>query len=219
MTILQTGPLSVNTILLPIGDGRTVIVDPAGSDLSNDRNVILDYMRENSLKPVCILLTHGHFDHVIGVPAIKAQYPDCPVGIAAADAEALGHESLTYHMYSLQRFGLGFVKQYLTDLPASDFILPYDADLSNIPCGDFTGWSVIHTPGHTAGSVCLYNKDRKILLSGDTLFYKGTGRTDLYGGSEEQLMHSVQKLKQLVTDDTLVYPGHGEFGFPFNDAF
>ena len=82
------------------------------------------------------------------------------------------------------------------------------------------GWKVIHTPGHTPGSICLYNKafnnEKGALISGDTLFdYGGYGRTDMAGGDEAQIMHSLELLRQTIPAGTLVYPGHDSFGFSF----
>ena len=76
---------------------------------------------------------------------------------------------------------------------------------------DFEGWKIIHTPGHTPGSICLYNETEKALLSGDTLFaYGGYGRTDMYGGDESQIIHSLAFLQEQIPAGTHVYPGHDE---------
>ena len=81
----------------------------------------------------------------------------------------------------------------------------------------FFGWKVLHTPGHSPGSICLYNKAQNALISGDTLFaYGNYGRTDMYGGDESSIIHSLSRLKDEISYDTLVYPGHDSFGFEFN---
>ena len=79
-------------------------------------------------------------------------------------------------------------------------------------CDCLKEWKVIFTPGHTMGSVCLYNEKDKILISGDTLFYGSWGRTDL-GGSEEMIMKSLKKIQAKVDGKALVYPGHDYYGF------
>ena len=77
-------------------------------------------------------------------------------------------------------------------------------------------WKVIHTPGHSPGSVCYYNEDMQFLISGDTLFdYGGYGRTDMTGGDELLLRKSLNKLGQIIKKGTKVYPGHDSFGFSF----
>ena len=77
-------------------------------------------------------------------------------------------------------------------------------------------WKVIHTPGHSPGSVCYYNEKEKLLISGDTLFdYGGYGRTDMIGGDEALIQKSLSELKRIVKSGTKVYPGHDSFGFLF----
>ena len=79
---------------------------------------------------------------------------------------------------------------------------------------DYFGWKVLHTPGHTPGSICLYSAVENALISGDTLFdYGGYGRTDLAGGDEAQIIKSLAYLRENIPAGTLVYPGHDSFGF------
>ena len=82
----------------------------------------------------------------------------------------------------------------------------------------FNSWKVLHTPGHTKGSCCFYNKDAGILLSGDTVFYGSYGRTDLKGGSEVDMIKSLSAIKEKIPGSTLVYPGHDYFGFELKDG-
>ena len=77
----------------------------------------------------------------------------------------------------------------------------------------FANWSVIHTPGHTKGSCCFYNAQEKILISGDTVFFRSYGRTDLYGGSQAEIIKSIEKIKKITAEETLVFPGHDYAGF------
>ena len=95
------------------------------------------------------------------------------------------------------------------DLPSAD-IFYTDKDFL------FEGWQVIETPGHTQGSSCLYNETEKLLISGDTLFWNSYGRTDLFGGSDKQMVESLKKLFTLP-DDVKVFPGHGKYGFTLSD--
>lgn len=138
-----------------------------------------------------ILATHCHLDHLWGAAWASKQW-NTPVYMHAAD---IPYAQAMQSQYDL--FGI-----YATPQP-----FPIE-DLSqlSIPNSQF---SILHTPGHTPGSVCFYWPSEKVLISGDTLFYRGYGRTDLPGGDMYQLMTSLRKLYTLPAD-TLVYPGHGE---------
>lgn len=76
-----------------------------------------------------------------------------------------------------------------------------------------SAWKVLHTPGHTEGSVCYYNEKEKILITGDTIFYHSWGRTDFPGGSERKMVKSLERIYSSLPDDVLVYPGHDYAGF------
>ena len=108
-------------------------------------------------------------------------------------------------------FGVGELRSLLANQPAADTPLKDGMTIF--------GWKVIHTPGHTPGSICLYKADggddgRGILISGDTLFdYGGYGRTDMYGGDEAEIIKSLGRLRRGIPEGTLVYPGHNSFGF------
>ena len=80
-----------------------------------------------------------------------------------------------------------------------------------------SAWKIIFTPGHTEGSVCIYNEKEKKLVSGDTMFYHSYGGTDLPGGSDEKMQKSLRLIKKIVSRDALVYPGHDKSGFLFGE--
>lgn len=137
-----------------------------------------------------VLLTHGHGDHVNGVPAVVAAH-HCRVSLHPFDREQL------------------VSMRFLPGIPADVPDVVIDDDLTD---GQIIEWhgldiGVIHTPGHTRGSVCfLAGSD---LLSGDTLFRRGVGRADLPGGNWQQLMFSVEQRLYVLPEGTVVYPGHG----------
>ena len=146
-----------------------------------------------------ILLTHGHFDHVGAVKALKERYPQVPVMIGALDEELLLEPERVY-------------KGMLSRIPDS-LHLKADRLLSDGDEIDVNGmhFTVIATPGHTPGSGCYYLEDNEILFSGDTLFHGSRGRTDFPGGSESEIMKSIrEKLLKKLPDETAVLPGHND---------
>ena len=184
-----SGPVSANTYL--VIDEKTG--DAALIDIGECTAEILAALQDERIRNFrYILLTHGHFDHIDGVAALKKQYPKTPVAIHEAD-EACLHDDLL----SLAR-GFGCVAQEKLDAD----ILLHDGD--TLPFGDGE-IQVIHTPGHTKGGVtyCIGGA----LFTGDTLFYLSIGRTDFPGGSYEELNDSVHKLFALPGDYP-VYTGH-----------
>lgn len=174
---LPLGQLETNCYLVADGDGVAAVIDPAAAP-----ERILQTARESSLTIQAILLTHGHFDHV-GAVAGLTQALRCPVWM---------HESeLT-------------LPEYLTDGPL--YYTDGYGEGDTVTVGRLN-FSVLHTPGHTPGSVCLRCEDA--LFTGDTLFAGSCGRTDFSGGSGSEMCRSLRRLAQLP-GDLAVYPGHGE---------
>jgi hydroxyacylglutathione hydrolase len=196
---IPVGMLQCNCSIL--GDRKTreaIVVDP-GDEVER----ILDMLGRYKLTVKAIISTHAHVDHVGGLAKLH-QYTGAPVMMHSEDLPL-------YNAMEIQAGFLGMKTPELTDV---DHLLK-DGDA--LQWGGFQA-SVIHTPGHTPGSLCLYlpKESGKVTLSqpqlyaGDTLFAGSIGRTDLWGGSLEQIMQSLtQKLMQLP-EDTIVYPGHGE---------
>jgi hydroxyacylglutathione hydrolase len=196
---LVSGPLAVNTWCVPVAGGRMMIVDPGGNPAS-----IIAYLNGEGLKPALVVLTHGHFDHLLALPELARAYPELPVAIHSADSSFLGRGSLERHRAFLGEDGdSGLLGGIRADFPPATLFLE---DGQPVPLID--GWAVMHTPGHSEGSVCLYNAAEKTLIAGDTLFFQGMGRTDFEGGSSEKLFASLSRLATLPPD-TVVLPGHG----------
>ncbi len=169
---------------------KGAIVDPGG-----DENLILDAVKEMGLTIEYIIATHGHPDHVCGNRSLK---------------EATG-ASIVMHEADDKYFGQAETKSYFSMLgleasPPTDVIVKED-DIIQI--GD-EQLRVIHTPGHTPGGICLYNAPD--VITGDTLFVGGIGRTDFPGGSYEELIDSLKEKVIILPEDTVVWPGHGYGG-------
>lgn len=196
---IPVGMLQCNCSIL--GDPKTreaIVVDP-GDEVER----ILGLLGRYKLTVKAIVSTHAHIDHVGGLAKLH-QYTGAPVMMHREDLPL-------YNAMEVQAAFLGTKTPELTNV---DHLLK-DGDA--LEWGGYQA-SVIHTPGHTPGSLCLYlpKESGKVILSqpqlyaGDTLFAGSIGRTDLWGGSLDQIMESLtQKLMQLP-EDTIVYPGHGE---------
>ncbi|MCR5613249.1 MBL fold metallo-hydrolase [Treponema sp.] len=239
---VQTGILGVNTWIVPLAGQAVFIVDPACSSLTGDENSVIDYVEQKGLVPVGIFLTHGHFDHVMGLKTLKEKWPSLPVAIHSEDVECIGKNSAFVQNKFLAAVGADEfeIVSCLSGLPDADIILHDGASLDKYILPEtiisaFAGaacapdieavmnalshWKVLHTPGHSKGSVCFYNDVENVLISGDTVFYCSYGRTDLYGGDEIAIKKSLCHIMETLPKKTAVYPGHGSYGFTLESNF
>jgi glyoxylase-like metal-dependent hydrolase (beta-lactamase superfamily II) len=183
------GMAQTNTyVLYHRGTKEAVVVDPA-----DDARRIIDGCKGLGVAVQAILLTHGHFDHILAVDACRKSWG---VPVMAGEGEA----------------GL------LAD-PEQNMSGMVGADAVAIKCDRLLGdgeefrligfdWVAMHTPGHTAGSMCYYIPAEKTLISGDTLFHESFGRTDFVTGDMTQIIESIGVKLMALPEDTLVYPGH-----------
>lgn len=178
---VEVAPLMTNCYLIG-DDTMCAVVDPGGSP-----ELVLAMIERSGLQPAAILLTHGHYDHVRGIPGLLARYPALSVYCHERDlcaAEAVTESFLLPHVGDNQRtYGEG----------------------DTVAIGTLTV-KVWHTPGHSAGSVTLFVEDR--MFCGDTLFAGAMGRCDLPGGDESAIRLSLCRLAALE-GDYRVFPGHG----------
>lgn len=218
--IIQTGLFGVNTIIIPLTNKECLVVDPAACTLSGDQNKIVDYLAKKNLHCAGIVLTHSHFDHITGILEIKNRFPKVPVAIHENEFSEMTNPPGPMGESAIRFFGdMGLLKM-VQQQPSATISLKNGETLKKIAGGNseiepaLEAWKVIHTPGHTPGSICLYNKEDGLLISGDTIFdWGGYGRTDLAGGNEAQIHSSIQHLHKTLPAKTKVYPGHDSFGF------
>ncbi len=166
-----------------------VIIDPG-----DEAAKLSGKLTAGGYKPVAILLTHAHFDHIMGVDALADKY-NIPVYIHEDDEDMLQRPELNCGAM------IGTKATAKADKPVRD------GDVLQLAGMEIR---VIHTPGHTTGGVCYYFPQEEVVFSGDTLFCESVGRTDLPGGSMSQLVRSVKEKLFKLPDLTIVYPGHGE---------
>lgn len=188
--ILPVGPLQCNCSI--IGDETSheaMVIDP-GDEIDD----IVAIIEEYKLKVKQIVITHAHIDHVGGAMKLRAR-TGAPILLNENDYALL-------KMIDVQASWLGM------ESPGE---VKVEADLvhgQTLRAGALSA-NVLHTPGHTEGSVCLYFPAEKLLIAGDTLFARSIGRTDLPGGSFEKIMRSLQGQVLALPDETAVIPGHG----------
>jgi glyoxylase-like metal-dependent hydrolase (beta-lactamase superfamily II) len=192
-----SGPVQANNYLIV----DEVSKEAALIDCSAKSPQILQKIEEYGAKLKYILLTHGHFDHVLGVSRMKSKY-GAKVLIHESDVPFLEHinESIKFFMPSV---GGVEVPEYDGVVKDGDELFLGNHDLQD---NLLTTIKVIHTPGHTPGGVCYLAEDK--LFSGDTLFLESIGRTDLPGGDFKTLQNSIVEKLFTLNDETIVYPGH-----------
>lgn len=185
---LLLGMVATNCYLLANKDTKEVlIVDPAEDALK-----ISTVIGREGWKPTAILLTHGHFDHIMAVNDLKERY-HVPIYAHIEEEDVLKQTSLNMS---------GMIGRMYTS--EADI---YVRDGEHLKLAGFD-IIVLHTPGHTKGSVCYYLPEEQVLMSGDTLFHCSIGRTDFPTGSTLRLIRSVKEQLFVLPDDVKVYPGH-----------
>lgn len=190
----EVNPLHENCYVINDETKECVIID-CGALTEAEQNTVITYIREEGLKPVHNLGTHGHLDHHFGDAAILSAFNLQPE-VAEGDKVLMQHPREA----ALQMLGMDLN----IDLPVGNLKLTENEE---VKFGSHT-FKIIRTPGHSPGSVSFYCAEENVLFTGDTLFKGSIGRTDFPGGSMFQIISSLRELAQLP-DKTIVYPGHG----------
>ncbi len=180
------GPLETNCYLVHT-HSSALVIDPGG-----DPHEVIDTLHKNNLKLLGIYLTHLHFDHLYGVADLQ-KATTAPVFSPPDDAFLLESEAGKGGVWGFPR---------VPTFTAS----PLCVGKHTVDDINFT---VMHTPGHTPGSMSLYFPDLTAVFTGDVLFYRAVGRSDLPGGNQDTLMASIQRELFPLPPNTIVYPGHG----------
>lgn len=228
LKLLRTGPLKVNSYIVPLSETEVFVVDVADCHFSRDEGAVVSFLQSKNFTPVAVILTHGHFDHVSGLPSIVKAFPHISIAIHKEDSNMIGEHSEEMQEKSLSQMGFLQFLPFVSNLPAATHFLEdkktlgqifSDLKISDKAKSSLSKWEVIHTPGHTEGSVCLYNEENLQLISGDTLFYQSWGRTDLLGGNERKIHQSLAKIADYCDENAKVYPGHDHNGFLLCENF
>lgn len=188
--ILPVGPLQCNCSVVADETTREAMVIDPGDDIEN----VLAVIHKHNLQVKQIVITHAHIDHVGGAMKLKS-VTGAPILLNENDYELLKMLDAQAAWVGMQSPGQVAIDQSVKQ-----------AD--TVKAGSLTA-DVLHTPGHTEGSICLYFAPEKKLIAGDTLFAGSIGRTDLPGGSMKKIINSLHGKLLVLPDETVVVPGHG----------
>ncbi|MGB8648825.1 MAG: MBL fold metallo-hydrolase [Anaerolineae bacterium] len=187
---LRVGPLAVNCYIVGDESSREVVVIDPGGDVSK----IVEMLRQMRARVTAIILTHAHFDHIMGIQGVKDN-TGAPLLIGVDEAPILSSAEEQGKFFGLT----------IPNPPAPDRLVQ-DGEIVSTGSVQL---QVITTPGHTPGGICLWSEKDKALFSGDTLMRGGIGRTDFPGGSMTDELRSIRTKLLTLPLDTRVYPGHG----------
>jgi hydroxyacylglutathione hydrolase len=187
-------PVQENTYVIYNDAKECCIIDP-GCYFASEEQQLVDFVESNGLRPLFLLNTHCHLDHIFGNRFIHKRY------------------GLSLHLHKLEKQVLdhGPISGQMWQLPFDN----YDGELKYIDEGDTIKigneeLEILFTPGHSPGHLCFYSREHKFLIGGDVLFQGSVGRTDLPGGDFATLEESIKTKLYTLPEDVIVHPGHGE---------
>jgi len=195
MTIKQFtfNAFAENTYVLNDETKQCIIIDPGCNDQA-EKDALVDYINNKNLKPVQLVNTHCHIDHVLGNKFIAETY----------QLKLVAHKLEVTPLEAVAAYGPSIGLTVEPSPPIAVFI----DETQQLSFGDTT-LQILFTPGHSPGSLCFYNKESNNLIGGDVLFQMSIGRTDLPGGDHQTLINSIKNELWQLPDETIVYPGHG----------
>lgn len=186
-------PFQVNTYLLYDETGECVIID-AACESSTEEDAMAGFISNQQLKPVMLLSTHAHIDHILGNGFVNQEF----------GLPLIAHPDSAAYLTNAKDYAAGYGLKLSRVIHPTEFL----EDNALIHFGNST-LRVLHTPGHALGSLCFYSEACDFIVAGDVLFYQSIGRTDLPGGDYDVLKHSIWTKLFTLPDHTVVYPGHG----------
>ncbi|MBS1761657.1 MAG: MBL fold metallo-hydrolase [Bacteroidetes bacterium] len=189
----EFSPIRENTYLVYNDAGECIIIDP-GCYFDEEKQMLSDFIETNNLKPVKLVNTHCHLDHVFGNKYVSEKY-NLPLHLHKLEERMLNLAPASGLMYNLP-----------FDNYSGDFIFIDEGDTLTLGNDSF---KIFHTPGHSEGSLTFYNEAGKFIISGDVLFQNSIGRSDLPGGDSDILLKSIKDKLLTLPDETIVYSGHG----------
>jgi glyoxylase-like metal-dependent hydrolase (beta-lactamase superfamily II) len=193
IAIFVFNPFAENTFILYDETSECIIIDPGCNDI-NEESTLLDFIESKKLKPVRLINTHFHIDHVLGNHFIHNKF----------GLQPLLHKEAMYFFQLQPQIAMSYGIQYQPSPEPASFLDEGDT----VEFGN-SELEVIHVPGHSRGSICLHHAPSKSLIAGDVLFQESIGRTDLPGGDYDTLISGIKSKLFQLDPDTRVYPGHG----------
>ena len=187
-------PFQENTFLIIAPSRECIIIDPGCFD-DDERTALETFIRDNALKPVRLINTHCHIDHILG-NAFVAKTWNLGLEMHEGELKVLDSGMNVAGMYGLP---------YEPSPKPTSFLVEGDEVVL-----DGYKMKVLLTPGHSPASICLYNEVDGWVIAGDVLFYESIGRTDLPGGDHQTLLKSIREQLFVLPNETIVYPGHGQ---------
>jgi hydroxyacylglutathione hydrolase len=193
ITSFTVNPYQENTFILHDETSECVIIDP-GMYTGAEQNEVAAFIRAQSLKPVALLNTHCHIDHVIGNKFVFDNWGLLP-RLTEKELEVLNFAPSLAYMQGIRYEASPLPEEFLPETGSFSF-------------GN-SSLEIIFAPGHSPGHVCFYNREQDFLVGGDVLFRRSIGRTDLPGGDHHQLLASIRSNLFTLPDTCTVWPGHG----------